>query len=310
MIGGLFLLLGAFLVSLGGVISDLGDYAKSIFAGVGITLGLVGPLFVAERLLSMNLAETKDRVQELGTNLSRLDQAFQQQLGQTRADRQRRLDNIAEGDFQPLVAEYNRAAGLGWIDRRGLRVATDINDVWLLVRVDRAQDDGGKWHVNFAFEGPRLEPVGRPVIFTEDTNAVNVFGLLENELQQVGKWSGDKTLMPHALLQTVASSLGQIINLHTGKQADIGVDAVIELVDGDWAVTDQGLESLHFADIRATESEVLHLTEDVYSRFESRVTDSGLDAAAFRSALENAKRIYRTLQDSHWKLYGKILRQR
>lgn len=312
--GGLFLLAGAILVLLGGVISGLSDYDRSIFAGVGITLGLVGPLFVAERVLSASVAEVRNQaaavvedVKEVRTALSRLDQAYQQQLGQTRIDQQRRLDDISEGNFEPLVGAYNRAAGLGWIDKRGLRVATGVKDLWLLVRVSRGPDDDAEWLVKFAFEGPGLGPVGKPVTFTGDTNAVDVFGRLKDELQQVGRWPGDSALMPHDLLQTVARSLGKINDLHTGSQADIGVDAVIELVGDDWAVTDSGLESLRFDDIRASRDDVLYTTADVYSRLESRVIDSGLDTALFRSALNNAQLIYRTLQDEMWKKLGRVL---
>jgi hypothetical protein len=297
--GGLFLLAGAFFVLLGGAISGLSDYDKSIFAGVGITLGLVGPLFVAERLLSASVAEVRDQaaavgkdLKEVRTALSRLDEAYQQQLSETRADQQRRLDDISEGNFEPLVDAYNQAAGLGWIDERGLRVATGVNDLWLLVRVSRESDDDAEWLVKFAFEGPDLEPIGNPVTFTGDTDALDVFGRLKSELRQVERWPGDSALMPHDLFLAVARSLGKVIDLHTGSQADIGVDAVIELVGDDWAVTNFGLESLRFHDIRASKEDVFHGTADVYNRFESR----GLDTALFISALNNADRIYRALK--------------
>lgn len=288
---------GAFFVLLGGAISGLSDYDKSIFAGVGITLGLVGPLFVAERLLSASVAEVRNQaaalgedVKEVRTALSRLDEVYQQQLSETRAEQQRRLDDISEGNFEPLVDAYNQAAG--WIDERGLRVATGVNDLWLLVRVSRESDDDAEWLVKFAFEGPDLEPIGNPVTFTGDTNALDVFGRLKNELRQVGRWPGDTALMPHDLFQAVARSLGKVIDLHTGSQADIGVDAVIELVSDDWAVTSFGLESLRFHDIRASKEDVLHGTPGVYTRFESR----GLDTNLFIDALNNADRIYRALK--------------
>jgi hypothetical protein len=249
---------------------------------------------VAERLLSASVAEVRNQAAAVGEDVkeirSRLDQVYQQQASETQADLQRRLDDISEGSFEPLVDAYKQAAG--WIDERGLRVATGVNDLWLLVRVSRGSDDDAEWLVKFSFEGPDLEPIGNPVTFTGDTNALDVFGRLKNELRQVGRWPGDSALMPHDLLQAVARSLGKIIDLHAGSQADIGVDAVIELVGDDWAVTNSGLESLRFRDIRASKEDVLDGLAEVYSRFESR----GLDTSLFISALNNADRIYRALK--------------
>lgn len=309
--GGLFLLAGAFLVLLGGVISGLSDYNRSIFAGVGIALGLVSPLSVAERLLRRSVAEVGNKadaavesVKEVRTDLSRLDQAYQEQLGRTRADQQRHLDEISDGNFESLIGEYNRAAGLGWIDKRGLRIATGVDGLRLLVHVGQRLGDDTEWLVKFAYEDLGLKPVGNPVTFSGNANAVDVFERLKDELQQVGRWPGDSALLPHDSLQAVARSLGKISDLHTGPQADIGVDSVMELIGDEWAVTDTGLESMRFSEIRASKDDVQYLTDNVYGRLESRVIDSGLDAVLFRSALDYAKQIYKALHYAALKELG------
>jgi hypothetical protein len=321
LIGGAFLLVGAAFVVAGGRISGLSEYEKSIFAHVGTAIGLIGPLFVAERLLNIRVTEARDEAsaarsaagEALETSklvrktVNDLDREVRDRLAQLHDEDEERAHRAAEGSFQDLVELYNQAATGRWIDRRGLRVRTSTEDLWLLVRVvERAPEGEAMWFGELSFEGPKLEKIGESVIWSPGEQAPNVFVRLAGSLRETPSWPGDDAFSPVDLLHAVADALGKIIDSHRGAHGDRRLRQVLEIVGEDWAVTREGLDSLHTPDIYAESTDLRGSTGPTLDRLKRQVEARGLDEATFLTAFGNARRIHEALRTEELKRFGRL----
>jgi hypothetical protein len=303
---------GAAFVVAGGRISGLSEYEKSIFAHVGTAIGLIGPLFVAERLLNIRVTEARDQAsaarsaagEALETSklvrktVNDLDREVRDRLAQLHDEDEERAHRAAEGSFQDLVELYNQAAAGRWIDRRGLRVRTSTEDLWLLVRVvERAPEGEAMWLGELSFEGPKLEKIGESVIWSPGEQASEPY-------EHVGR--GDDAFSPVDLLHAVADALGKIIDSHRGAHGDRRLRQVLEIVGEDWAVTREGLDSLHTPDIYAESSDLRGSTGPTLDRLKRQVEARGLDEATFLTAFGNARRIHEALRTEELKRFGRL----
>jgi hypothetical protein len=320
MIGGAFLLVGAAVVAVGGRISGLSDYEKSIFAHVGTAIGLVGPLFVIERLLSIRVTETREAasaarsaadkaletammVQE---SVSDLDREVRERLAEIQGEEEQRAEGAAQGRFEDLVALYAQAAARRWIDRLGLRVPAG-SELWLRVRAVQRAPEGGEtiWLIELTYEDPKLVPIASAV-WSPDEEVREVFVRLASELKQTGRWPGDEAFNPAKILMDIAAALRNVIDSHTGPRGDRGLRQVIELVGDEWAVTREGLDSLDKRDLYAESGELRNNTNPAFQRMLGRVEAEGFDEVTFRVAFANAERIHEALRTEDLKKFGKL----
>ncbi len=320
LIGGVFLLVGAAVVAVGGRISGLSEYERSIFAHVGTAIGLVGPLFVIERLLSIRVTETREEASAARSaagkaletammvqdSVSDLDREVRERLSQIQGEEEQRAQGAAQGRFEDLVALYAQAAARRWIDRRGLRVPAGA-DLWLRARAVQRAPEGGEtiWLIELTYEDPKLGSVASAV-WSPDEEAKEVFVRLAGELKQTGRWAGDKAFNPAELLKDIAASLRKVIDSHTGPRGDRGLRQVIELVGDEWAVTREGLDSLDKRDLYAESGELRGNTNPAFQRLLGRVEAEGLDEVTFRIAFANAERIHEALHIEDLKKFGKL----
>jgi hypothetical protein len=306
--------LGVGIVCLGGVLDGLSDYLRSVFVDVGTAVGLTGPLFVGERLLSTRVREVRDQASAAETraaaaqesyartrqDLDELTTRVHQALDEVRADDRRRGDRFMESQAQEdLVELYERAAENGSIDRRGLRVSIDALDPfdwWLLVRVVRRSPEGDPvaW-VELTFEDVALNPVGGTVVWSPGERADDVFVRLATELQEVHSWPGDELFRPGEILQSITDTLGRVIDIRTGRSGDANVRPIIQLVNSDWAITRQGLDSLRTPHAWAEQRELVGDSRHAWNRLEAQSERLGLDEQSFRQAFGTAEHVHQAL---------------
>ena len=303
------LLLGAGVVALGGVLSGLSDYDQSIFVNVGTAIALIGPLYVAERLLANRIAAVERRADAARTSAeaaeksadaarTRVDQLsgrVQARLDELRAKDRAVRDRAATGQSQPdLVGLYDRAARNHSIDRLGLRVAgPDPLDWWLRVRaVHRAPEGEPVDLIELSCENGRLETVGETVVWSEGEPAEDVFVRLATSLQDVGVWQGDQVFDAEAILRVITDALGKVIDIRTGPSGDPAVRQIASLVNDEWAVTREGLDPLLSRDVWAESEELVGDTHLTFQRLENQVKIRGWDKSKFMMAFGEAERVH------------------
>lgn len=311
LIGAALVLIGAGVIVAGGLIAGLSDYDRSVLVNVGTALALVGPLFIAERLLQIRVKEVEREAVAsaafVRTAVSDLNREVRERLAGLRAQDERRREAAAEGSFEDLVDLYREVEGRGWIDRRGLRVAIGLGDLRLKVRVIQIEPDGEKtWIVELSFEGPRLTPIGDTVIWSPQEATADVFVRLAERLREANRWPGEEVFDPKEILNAVSVALGRVIDLHVGSGGDRRVRQVIELVNEDWAVTREGMDSLLDPDLYVDAGDLQHQANLAMEKLEDEVQRRGLDEAAFRSAFGDAERIHRALHDGWLQGWAKL----
>jgi hypothetical protein len=186
-----------------------------------------------------------------------------------------------------------------------------MGDLWLLVRVvKRAPDGESKWFVELVFEGAKLEPIGQSVVWSGDEPVADMFVRLASTLKQTRSWPGDDAFRPGKLLHDVASDLGKIVDLHTGPHGDHQVSMIIEVVGDDWAVTREGLDSLHATDLHVDSGELVGDAKNgAFQRLGQHVLAEGLDEASFRSSFRNAKQVHAALRAESREKFAKFGRE-
>jgi hypothetical protein len=313
-VGGGLLLLGAIVVWLGACIHGLSDYERSIFVNVGTAIGLIGPLFLGERLLSRRIAEVGERADAARTSAEGAEQAIEatrSELDELRQqfraglEREREADRskrewAATGSFDDLVALYRQAADHRSIDRLGLRVLAGQLDFALRVRaVERAPAGERMWLIELNFENDALVSLGNMVVWSPGEDAADVFLRLAEEIRRAGQWPGDNAFDPEAFLASITDGLGKVIEIRTGPRGDREVRQIIEVVNDDWAVTREGLDSLPSPSMWAEHDELHGDTNPAFHRLESLVKVRGANVTNFRIAFELATRIHTALEKTN-----------
>lgn len=312
LVGGSVSAAGVGIICFGGLVDGLSDYLTSVCINVGTAVVLVGPLLVVERLLSSRINDARDRASaaEVSATAARETSAQTQQhvddltarvhraLGDLRAQDRRRHKRLLESQTQEnLVTLYKRAARNNSIDRRGLRVAVDLLEWWLLVRVVSCAPDGDPIDlVEFTFEDAGLRPVGNTVVWSPGEDVTDIFVRLATELQQRNAWPGDDAFQPGAIVEAIADALAHVIDIRTGRRGDAEVRSIIELVSEDWAVTREGLDSLITRQAWAEHHELLDDTSHAWNRLRAQSKTLGLDDFAFRQAFNVAEHIHQAFE--------------
>jgi hypothetical protein len=305
------LVLGAGVIYLGAHLNGLDGYERSIFVNVGTAFALIGPLFLAERALSRRIREVGDRarsaqrsaeavqatIEATRNDVDELRRDFREGLARARAEDAARRERAAAGSFDDLVELYRRASEHRSIDRLGLRVlATDL-DLALRVRaVERAPEGEHMWLIELNFEGDNLRPLGRTVVWSPTEDATEVFLRLAKELQSVGGWPGDAAFDPPALLAAISDGLGQVIGIRSGARGDRQVRQIIDVVNDDWAVTREGLDSLTSSRMWAEHDELIGNTNHAFHRLKGQVASRGGNMSNFTTAFSVAEKIHAALE--------------
>jgi hypothetical protein len=306
------LIAGGLIIWTGSKIDGIGSYDRSVFVNAGVAIGLVGPLFVGQQLLSVRIDEARDRavnaeaaarsteqtLEETRAELRSLDERVSASLARVRADDIALRQRVAEGDRQEdLVDLYRRAtASPRSIDRLGLRVPVEPLEWPLRVRaIERAPEGDRIWLIELQFEDDDLHVIGDPVAWSPGEAAEDVFVRLATGLRTAGRWPGDQSFRPQALLSAIATDLARVIDIREGPAGDLNVRQIIELI-GDWAITREGLDSLRSASVWAERQELIG--RDVpraYPRLEQQAQALGLDEAEFNRAFDTAQRVHAAL---------------
>jgi len=302
--------LGAGVVYLGAHIDGLDDYEQSIFVNVGTAFALIGPLFLAERALSRRIQEAghrarlaqrsaeavRETVQATRDDVEELRTEFREGLARVRAEDTARRQRAAVGSREDLIELYRRASQHFSIDRLGLRVPIDSLGLALRVRaVERAPDGERLWLVELGFEDDNLVRVGGDVTWSPGEEASDVFLRLAEELQRGGRWPGDAGFDPVHLLAAITDGLGKVIQIRTGARGDRDVRQIIEVVNDDWAVTREGLDSLKASNMWAEHDELIGNSNDAFHRLKGQVTERGGRMTNFTTAFAAAEHIHAAL---------------
>jgi hypothetical protein len=305
------LAVGALVVYFGAELGGLSEYERSIFLNVGTALGLISPLFLAERLLSAGIGDVRERAErarataeaaqtaaaQTQTGLAELTRQFEERLTERRAEDDRLRRRFIETQSQAdLVDLYWRAAKNHSIDRRGLRVAPGRLDYWILVRaVDRSPEGKPISLIELTFENAGLTPLGETVVWSPEEPAAEVLVRLASELQGAGEWPGDDAFRPAEILKTIADALGRVIDIRTGPRGDRDVRQIIELV-GDWAITREGLDSILSSNAWAEDDELVGDSRHAFHRLQQQTRAMGWSDWGFRQAFGIAEKIHAALK--------------
>ena len=224
---GLFFVLGAAFVILGWLIPGLSDYGRSILGGIGVAVGLVGPLYIAEHSLSRRVRQATDAARDAEQSVASLrssinellDQGLHDRLEDSRAEDKRREQKVAAGDRAALVDAYAEAADHRWIDSGGIRVATRAPELWVRVRVDSSDETIPV--VVMQCEDGDLNPIGQPVQWTQSEQFDAAMNRLIESLQDaVRAPSDDDFKAGEARSSGVANTLWIAKDVHTGSRGE------------------------------------------------------------------------------------------
>jgi hypothetical protein len=239
-----FLLFGGILVLLGGVISGLTDYERSILATVGTAFALVGPLFLAEEVLRQALAATRsvaeqaaakatavaDQLDQIGARIrSLLDVQETEQAG----DRNR----AESGDLTALSKVYSEAER--WLIGRGLWVAIDPPNLGILVKVIRGTGPADQDYVLLRIESADLKSITGQQSWLPNDDPAEVLLRFGPDLINRNLWPGPDGFTRLKILPKLVQALSRIVDAH---QAGASADALTSVVAvaGGWAVTAYG----------------------------------------------------------------------
>jgi hypothetical protein len=242
LIGGWTLLFGVGLVVLGGALSGLTDYERSILATVGTAVGLVAPLFLAEEMLRHALATTRsvvenaaakataaaDRIDQVGTQIrSLLDVQNAQQASER---------NRAElGEFAGFSKVYSDAEP--WLNNRGLWVAINPQNLGILVKVVRGNGTADQDYALLRIESADLQSITSQQSWLPNDDPASVLLRFRPELINRNLWPGDEDFPQLGILFKVIQALSRITDAHQAGTSAGALRSVVA-VAGEWAVAE------------------------------------------------------------------------
>jgi hypothetical protein len=293
---------GVVVIVAGAFIPGLGNYAQSIFVNVGTAMALFGPLLLIERQLDRRITDARqqadradERARVVGRQVGDLSERVQAGLEDVRERDSELRERAATGaDQADLVALYDRADEYGSIDRLGLRLqAPKLFEIWMRIRVVHREEDGvAVALIELSFEDGNLRTLGQTVVWSPGEPPEDVFLGLAESLQRAGQWQRDSLFDPLAILESFANALGRIIDIWSGPGGNPQLRPVAALLDSDWAVTRDGLDSLRTPDIFADRGELLGNSSHAFMRLEQQVEVLGWDTMKFREAFAEAERVH------------------
>lgn len=262
---------GVTLVLLGGVLPGLSVYVGSLLLTVGTAICLVGPLFVAQKLLTRRLEATANAVAEntqavtavgvtadqaletaksVGDAVAGVQAQLRSRLADRRAEDETQRQRAAGGSQKDFVDLFERAERAGWIAERGLRMYTGMSGLWLRAKLSGAGQ--APRSVEFAFEGPTFDQIGESVVWppaeraesaeSDRAAALDLLEQLFNTLRQADMSPGGDPFSEHDLIADMTRDVSAIIDLHDGPNPSKQVGPVAEVLPGNWAITTEGLQ--------------------------------------------------------------------
>ncbi len=320
-VGALLIFGGAAVVYAGATIEGLDSYWQSVLVNVGTAIGLAGPLFLAERLFAIRIrkvgitaqqaersavaAEQASRAAEETSraalsDVEELRREFLAGLARTRELNNELANHAAAGSFDALVDLYNQAARGRSIDRRGLRVRPPgWEQAVLKVRAISGYADGTPDPtpirvLEIATEDDELNP-GATVTWSPGESASEVFIRLAQGMMDARQYPGDDAVEPMNVLSTLSTQLRRIIDFRAGQDGESQVREIIEVVNGHWAVTRQGLDNLQDPSAFAEHHELADDSRFAWQRLKARWESLGGRPSEFAEAFGLAERIHQAL---------------
>jgi hypothetical protein len=259
-----------------------GDYASQLLLQVGSAFALFGPLYWAQWMLERGITEVRDQerktqssVQELSREVeaireetvATLDDLREAALGHVR--QRRRTDEDAfrrfleDPTFENVTGLLDRARQLGGVSRRGVRVRLPGTSLRLrfpvpepgdgvppVLEVGLEEEDGTRPQGGAA---PRVPVRGQvPVPWSAGQSAGEWAASMAGELQALNRYPGDDHFDPSGALEQLTSLLRLAIEARTRPPTENGsmprLRPIIEVPNDEWAITEDGLQSLHSGD--------------------------------------------------------------
>ena len=269
--------LGAVLIFVGSLAE--GDYAPQVWVQLGASLALFGPLFWVQWMLEREISEARHQAERTHTSvghLSREIEAIRQQTAASLEDlrsltlqnmRQRRQsDEDAFRSFENGPTFHNiaelirRARELGAISDRGVRVRLPGTTLRLRFPVPTQLGNGRRPVLEVGLEeedgtlphdatSPRVAMRGqRPIQWSAAQSADEWAASIAPELQRLNRYPGDEQFDPAGALEQLVRLLRLAIEART-RPPDAGdavapLKPIIELPNDEWAITEDGIQSL------------------------------------------------------------------
>jgi hypothetical protein len=240
-------------------------YLSSLLLQAGLTVLLVLPLLLLERLFEHRIAESETRAARDVGGIARDVEAVSAQLAETRqsladlkaetggrlkdvADAETALVNAARAEptFDTIKDLFRRADELHAISEHGLRVA--IPGQWERVcfrslSTVSPQTVGGETEPVFFLivENPAGKSIGVQIVWSSDRSPADALVALADTWKRAGTYPGDAAIDAEWIFGRLIESLG--VAIHSRRTAGDGqLSPLIELLSSTWAMTDFGLE--------------------------------------------------------------------
>lgn len=250
-----------------GWLADPDSYLSSLLLELGATVLLVLPLLWIERVLERRVetseARTRVRVDDVADEISGLSESVaetRQSLADVQEQLASRLQESANADrdlvtnarhdfsFDALDAVFQRAAELGSLSARGLRVA--IAGQWERLRfrrVSEAEPEEPASHTQpliwLSIEDPAGNDIGVSVVWRRDETIIDAMATLAEAWTRKGSYPGDSALDLERILERLLLSLEVAIQSRRTR-GEAQFHPLIEMPSASWAMTDLGLENI------------------------------------------------------------------
>jgi hypothetical protein len=263
-VAALTLLLGTALI-VAGWLAERHRYLSSLLLQAGLTVLLVLPLLLLERLFEHRITESETRTAREVGGVTRDVEAVSAQLAETRrsladlnAETGGRLKEAADAEtalvaaarsepnFETIRHLFRRADQLHAISDDGLRVG--FPGQWERVRfrylsVVAPQAVGGEPQPVFflIIEDPTGKSTAVQIVWPADQSPADALVALADAWKRAGSYPGDAAIDAERIFGRLIDSLGVAISSRR-TAGDGQLSPLVELLSPTWAMTDFGLE--------------------------------------------------------------------
>jgi hypothetical protein len=280
------------------VVGSFGDgYASQVWLQLGSAFALFGPLFWAQKRLERGITEVRRQGHETRSSVEQLShevEAIREETAATLDDlrevtlghlrERRRTDEDAfrrfqeDPTFENVTRLLERARQLGGISRRGVRVRLPGTDFRLRFPVPAEPGNGGPPVLEVGLEeedgtrpqdaaAPRVPARGQlPVPWSAGQSASEWAASMAAALQALNRYPGDEQFDPSGALEQLTGLLRLAVETRTRPTPETGamprLRPIIELPNDEWAITEDGLQSLRSGDAFTVEQLFSATTEE------------------------------------------------
>lgn len=250
-------ILGGGLIAWGWLRQGTTTYLPALLLEIGATLLLFAPLAFLALMLERRVTSVQVRTDQLegqveivqeelrqtGLRLDELDPAIATRLATSRSADARLVEAVQEdASFENVLALLDRGVEQRAITSHGPRVA--LQHIPDRVRFSPTQLSPGQRMIWIRLEEAAGTPTGVMASWNPTMSVPDVWEQLVQSAQGLSRYPGDTILAATPVLGDLIKTISRALTLRTDPGGSHDLTPVIEILDGDWALTEGGLEHL------------------------------------------------------------------